>query len=172
MLIERDRPDQVDAIRAVTTAAFAPQGTTGETPVEATLVDELRATDAWLPRLSLVAIERDRLVGHVVCSRAWIDGAPALGLGPLSVAPDRQRQGVGSALMHAVIGAADALDEPIVVLLGHPDYYPRFGFRAASEYGITPPNPDWDKHFMARPLSSYVDTIRGAFVYAEPFSRV
>ncbi len=172
MLIERERPDQVDAIRAVTAAAFAPQAAPGQTPVEATLVDELRATDAWLPRLSLVALEDDRLVGHVVCSRAWIAGTPALGLGPLSVAPDSQRQGVGSALMHAVLGAADALDEPVVVLLGHLDYYPRFGFRVASEYGITPPNPNWGTHFMARPLSSYVDTIRGSFVYAEPFNRV
>lgn len=169
MRIERERPDHVDAIRAVTVAAFAAPGAT---PVEATLVDELRATQAWLPRLSLVALEDDRLVGHVVCSRAFIDGRPALGLGPLSVVPDRQRRGVGSALMHAVLGAADALDEPVVVLLGHLDYYPRFGFRPATDYGITPPDPNWGNHFMARTLSSYVETIRGAFTYAEPFSRV
>ncbi len=58
---------------------------------------------------------------------------------------------------------------PIVVLLGHVDYYPRFGFRPAAELGITPPDPQWGKHFMARPLSTYDPTLRGPFAYAKPF---
>src|SRR5262245_46253050 len=107
MIIQRETPEHIDAIRAVTEAAFAHMGTPGEPTVEARLVDELRASDAWLPALSLVALDAGVVVGHVVCTRARIDGTPALGLGPLSVRPDRQRQGVGSALMHAVLGAAD-----------------------------------------------------------------
>jgi putative acetyltransferase len=170
MIILRERPEHVEAIRTVTAAAFARPETTGPT-MEATLVDELRASQEWLPHLSLVALDGDEVVGHVVCSRALIGAEPVLGLGPLSVRPDRQRQGVGSALMHAVLGAADALDETVVVLLGHLDYYPRFGFRPARELGITPPRPEWQDHFQARPLSSYVDTVRGAFSYAEPFDR-
>src|SRR5688572_26399030 len=123
MIVERERPEHVGAIWAVTAAAFIKFMEPDTTPTEARLVDELRADDAWLPRLSLVALDGDEVVGHVVCSRAAIDGAPALGLGPLSVRPDRQRQGIGSALMHAVLAAADALDEAVVVLLGHRDYY-------------------------------------------------
>ncbi|WP_371686118.1 GNAT family N-acetyltransferase [Micromonospora sp. 15K316] len=87
--------------------------------------------------------------------------------------PQWQRRGVGSALMHAVLGAADARDEGLVVLLGHPGYYPRFGFRPAVEQGVTPPVPEWGpRYFMARPLSGWDTSIRGEFAYAEPFRRI
>ncbi|MCT2588041.1 N-acetyltransferase [Actinophytocola sp. S1-96] len=109
------------------------------------------------------------VVGHVVCTRAMVGGVPVLGLGPLGVLPEWQRAGVGSALMHAVLGAADALDEPVVVLLGHTGYYPRFGFRPAVELGIVPPVAEWVAHFQARPLSAYRSAIRGDFTYAAPF---
>ncbi len=95
---------------------------------------------------------------------------PVLGLGPLAVTPKAQRSGVGTALMHAVLGAADALDEPLVVLLGHADYYPRFGFRAASTLGIAPPVASWREHFQARPMTAYDPVIRGDFRYAQPFN--
>jgi putative acetyltransferase len=156
----------------VTAAAFARPGQPNRTCAEVTLVDELRASDAWLPALSLVAVDATGLVGHVVCSRAWVDSAPVLGLGPLSVHPDHQRRGVGQALMHAVLGAADALDEPVVVLLGDPRYYSRFGFRLAEGHGITPPVPEWRPHFQARPLTAFTPMLHGLFTYAEPFNRV
>ncbi|MFD9737518.1 GNAT family N-acetyltransferase [Umezawaea sp. NPDC059074] len=167
MLIRREVPADVDAIRTVTEAAFAarPAG-------EERLVDWLRADEGWLPALSLVAVADGVVVGHVVCTRATVDGAPALGLGPLSVLPTHQRAGVGKALVHAVLGAADALDEPLVVLLGSPEYYSRFGFRLASEYGITPPVAEWSPHFQVRTLSAYHEGLRGAFRYSEPFDRL
>jgi putative acetyltransferase len=164
-LIRRETPADVDAIFAVHHEAF-------ETDLEAKLITSLRADDGWLPRFSLVALDGDDIVGHVVCTRAHIAGAPALGLGPLGVLPDRQRTGVGAALMHAVLGAADALDEPIVVLLGHKDYYPRFGFRPAAELGITPPVPEWGDHFQARPLTTFTPALRGGFGYATPFNEL
>jgi putative acetyltransferase len=83
----------------------------------------------------LVAEFADEVVGHVVCSRGDIDGRQALGLGPLGVVPDCQRRGVGHALMHGVLAAADALDEPRVLVLGDPDYYARFGFTLAAPLG-------------------------------------
>ncbi len=171
MLVRREIPEDAAAIRAVHTAAFADAAAPDRTPVEAGLVDALRASDAWLPPLSLVCAGADgEILGHVVCTRGRLAGEPvALGLGPLGVLPAGQRRGVGSALMHAVLGAADALDEPIVVLLGHTEYYPRFGFRPATDLGITPPVAEWGAHFQARPLSAYRPGLRGPFAYAAPF---
>jgi putative acetyltransferase len=171
VLIRRETPADITAIRAVVAAAFDQHD--GVTPVEADLVGELRASGAWLPPLSLVALQPDgAVVGHVVCTRARLGENPVLALGPLAVHPSQQRRGVGLALMHTVLGAADALDEPLVALLGHAGYYPRFGFRPAAEYGITPPVPDWAPHFQVRALSAYRPELRGAFAYAEPFDRV
>jgi putative acetyltransferase len=173
VIVRRETAGDRDAISAVTHAAFAlPDGPAG-TPGEVALVGELRASDAWLPALSLVATDaRGEVIGHVVCSRGRVGATPALGLGPLSVRPDRQRRGVGSALMHAVLGAADALDEPLVALLGDPAYYSRFGFQRADDQGIVPPQPEWGRHFQARPLSAYDPALRGTFAYPEPFDRV
>lgn len=165
MLIRREQAIDVPAIADIHAAAFA-----GE--VEKNLVTALRASDAWLPSLSLVAEDAGRIVGHVVCTRAHVAQTPTLGLGPLGVLPAHQKQGVGSALMHAILGAADALDEPIVVLLGHSEYYPRFGFRPAAEYGIEPPVAAWGVHFQARTLSTYDSAIRGPFAYAQPFNEL
>ena len=101
-----------------------------------------------------------------------MDSGPVLAVGPLSVHPDHQGRGVGLALMHTLLGAADALDEPLVVLLGDPRYYSRFGFRLAEEYGIMPPVPEWRPHFQVRTLTAFTPELRGQFTYAEPFDRV
>lgn len=174
MLIRPERPSDVAAIHALHAAAFAKPGVDG--PVDAAvLVDELRACGALLPALSLVGADvtaPDVVIGHVLCSRARLGGRPVLGLGPLGVLPAHQRSGVGSALMHAVLAAADALGEPLVVLLGHTDYYPRFGFRPAADLGITPPDPQWREHFQALPLTTYSPDLRGQFTYAPPFDNV
>jgi putative acetyltransferase len=172
VIIQRETSLHTAAVHAVTAAAFARSGQPHQTPAEATLVDELRAGDAWLPALSLVAVGADGVIGHVLGSRAKVDSAPVLALGPLSVHPDHQGRGVGQALVHALLGAADALDEPVVVLLGDPGYYSRFGFRLAEEYGITPPVPQWRPHFQARTLTAFSPALRGQFTYAEPFDRV
>ncbi|MBG0560354.1 GNAT family N-acetyltransferase [Actinoplanes aureus] len=165
MIVQRETPAQAAEIHAVTLAAFGQ-------PTEADLVDQLRADEGWIPELSMVAVEDGAVIGHVVCTRARLDGAAVLGLGPLSVHPDHHRRGVGSALMHAVLGAADALGEPLVVLLGDPRYYVRFGFRLASEYGISHQVSEWAPHFQARTLTTYRPELRGDFVYSEPFNRL
>jgi len=170
MLIRREVPGDESAIHQVHADAFAPLNP-GRQPVEPQLVDDLRAGDAYLGALSLVAVADGAIVGHVCCTRATLvpGGNRVLGLGPLGVRQSHQRRGVGAALMHAVLGAADALDEPLVVLLGHPDYYPRFGFRPAAEMGVEPENPEWAPYFQARTLTSYRPELRGRFRYAQPF---
>ncbi|MFS8200438.1 GNAT family N-acetyltransferase [Streptomyces sp. CWNU-52B] len=171
MLTRRETPADVAAARAVIAAAFAEPGTPD--PVEATLLDALRTCDGWLPPLSYVAVdEKEEVVGHVVCTRGHVDGVPALGLGPIGVRPDTQRHGAGLALMHAVLGAADALGEPLVALLGSPAYYGRYGFRPGTELGILPPDPSWGEYFQVRTLTAYEPTLRGTFRYAKPFDDV
>jgi putative acetyltransferase len=171
VLIRRELPGDADVIRGVTEAAFTRPGEA--VPVEAPLVDWLRAGPEWIPELSLVALDPDgTIIGHVVCTRGTVEAAPVLALGPLSVRPDWQRKGVGKALVHAVLGAADALGEPLVALLGSTEYYPRFGFHPASEYGIAPQHPEWGAHFQVRTLTAYDPSVRGEFAYPEPFDRV
>ncbi len=170
MLIRRETPNDISAVAAVVTAAFAKPETAE--PIETTLLGWLREDEGWIPELSFVATDGPGIVGHVVCTRGWIDSTPALGLGPLAVHPTHQSRGVGLALMHTVLGAADALGESIVALLGDPGYYSRFGFRPASSLGINAPDPVWGDYFQARPLAVYDGSPSGPFTYAEPFSRM
>jgi putative acetyltransferase len=173
VIVRREVPADVLATRVVVAAAFTPPGRPGELPEEVTLLDELRADPGWLPELSLVALGPDgEIAGHVVCSRGHVESAPVLALGPLGVHPTRQRRGIGQALVHAVLGAADALGEPMVVLLGSPLYYSRFGFRLAAGYGVEPAVPGWAPHFQVRTLTTYSPDLRGRFAYPPPFDRV
>lgn len=176
MLIRRERSGDIEAIRAVTAAAFrsaehsAPPVEPGGDPGEATLISWLRDDAAWIPELSLVAVDDDEIIGHVLATRAHVDSSPALGLGPVSVGPARQRSGVGTALMYAVLGAADARGETVVGLLGEPAYYSRFGFVPASATAVYSPEPEWGDYFQIRTLSDY-DGQGGTFQYAGPFDR-
>ena len=172
MLIRRETPADRSTVHTIHSEAFRREP--GVTPVEAPLVEELRADGDLLDALSLVAVRDGEVVGHVCCSRARVgdDTTSAVGLGPLGVLPAHQASGVGSALVHAVLGAADALGYGVVVLLGNPAYYGRFGFVTASTLSITAPDPAWDKHFQVRTLTGYKPTQAGAFEYAPAFSRI
>jgi putative acetyltransferase len=162
MLIRRERPEDVAVVDAVTRAAFGSE-------LEPSLLARLRADEGWLPSLSLVAVEAGEVVGHVVCTRGFVDDTPAVGLGPISVRPDRQRAGIGHALMHAVLGAAEATGEPLVALLGEPAFYARFGFIPASEAGIESPERAWGDYFQVRTFGA---PITGTFRYAAPFAEL
>ncbi|MHA4817585.1 GNAT family N-acetyltransferase [Streptomyces aculeolatus] len=124
----------IPVIREITLAAFGREH-------EADIVDKLRADEtAWIEGLSLVVAESAAdgaaVLGHVLLTRGAIGDTPALCLGPVSVRPELQRGGVGSAVVRAALAAAAARGERYVVLVGHPEYYPRFGFTRASAYGI------------------------------------
>jgi putative acetyltransferase len=169
VLIRQESAADVGASRRIQWAAFDRPGLAPDPPVEVTLLDALRASDAWIPELSLVA-ERDReLVGHVVCTRAHVGARPAVALGPIGVLPAHQGDGIGGLLLHAVVAVAEALGEPLVALLGSTDYYSRFGFRPARELAIDAPDPAWGDHFQARALLAWTDDLVGPFEYAPPF---
>lgn len=130
-IIRDEREGDAGAIRAVTLAAFAGMPYSEQT--EAAIVDALRAAGALA--VSLVAVEDGEIAGHVAFSPIAIDGAPApgwFGAGPLSVRSDRQRRGIGTALMRAGLARLGDAGAKGCVLVGDPAYYRRFGFRASS----------------------------------------
>src|SRR5215510_9426273 len=130
MTIRPEQPEDMLAIREVNEAAFG-------TATEADLVDALREQAA--PIISLVADEAQAIVGHILFSPVTLDAAADLrimGLAPMAVAPARQRQGIGSALIREGLERCRRLGYQAVVVLGHADYYPRFGFTRASRFGI------------------------------------
>lgn len=130
LLIRDEQPGDAATIRAITLAAF--EGKRYSDQTEAAIVDALRAADAMA--VSLVAVEAGEVVGHVAFSPVDIDGSPApgwFGVGPVSVRPDIQGKGVGSALMRAGIDRLKAAGAKGCVLEGDPAYYRRFGFELA-----------------------------------------
>jgi putative acetyltransferase len=160
----RDRGD----VRRINEAAFGRQE-------EAEIVDMLRHSCSDL--LSLVAIADERPVGHILFSPVTIDGAefhpPAMGLAPMAVLPDYQRRGVGSRLVREGLGRLQSASIPFVVVLGHPSYYPRFGFRPASRYGI---HCQWpgvpDPAFMILVFDEpAMEDVSGAVRYRDEFDR-
>lgn len=148
------------AIRAVHDAAFGRSD-------ESAIVDAVRSTSDFVPAFSLVAEDAaGRVVGHVLMCRARVERGdapplPILVLGPIGVVPAQQRRGVGTALMRAAIGTALAAAEPAIVLLGHPTYYPRFGFEPARRFGLEPPLPWSDEAWMALRLPTWTADLRG-----------
>ena len=166
MEIRPETDADFDEIGDVNRQAFGGEG-------EARLVDELR--DSGYARLSLVAVEDGRVVGHVMLSEAGIqteDGqVEALALGPVGVLPDRQGQGIGSALIREALSRCARAGHRVVVLVGHPGYYPRFGFSASLAKNLT--SPYSGEAFMALELvPGALCGISGRFEFAPPFERV
>lgn len=130
-MIRLEKTEDVMAVRGVNEQAF-------ETPSEADLVDRLRTRGKLVA--SLVAVDGDRIVGHIAFSLVSITANPKLrgvGLGPMAVLPSMQRQGIGAELARAGLNRCRDLGYDFTVVVGHPEYYRRFGFMPASKYGIT-----------------------------------
>jgi putative acetyltransferase len=144
LLIRRELPSDLSAIHRVVESAFGQ-------PAEAKLIDALR-TSGHLT-FSLVAVRDDEVIGHIAFSPVTVGGMsadpPALALAPVAVLPPAQRSGAGSALIRFGLDEARRLGHPGVIVLGHAEYYPRFGFSCASQFGITCPFEVPDDHFMA-----------------------
>ncbi|MDD4078551.1 MAG: GNAT family N-acetyltransferase [Eubacteriales bacterium] len=135
------------------------------------LVHKLRDLPSFVPELDFVAEAEGQLAGHIIYSAAKVitpDGGEiaVLSFGPLSVLPEYKRTGVGSALMRRSISEAKKLGYRAIIIYGHPDYYPRFGFNRASAFGITSENGKSFDALMAMPLyDGALDCVSGRFVY-------
>ena len=130
--IREEQAADIPAVRTVNELAFAQAG-------EADIVDALRQNCAEV--LSLVAVDGDDVVGHILFSPATVEGkhgiVRGMALAPLAVLPARQRQGIGSALVKHGLALLRKRSCPFVIVLGHADYYPRFGFEPTSRHGLT-----------------------------------
>jgi putative acetyltransferase len=171
MIIRVEAPADYLAVHEVVREAFGREAVPD-------LVACIRSSANYVPDLALVAEKDDRLVGHIMLSYVALVDTDArhqvLTMSPVSVVPDAQRQGVGSALIRAAIDKADRRGEPLIVLEGSPRYYPRFGFRPSKEFGITIPLPDWvpEEAGMVLPLSGYHSSVRGEVAYPPAFDLV
>ncbi len=166
IVIRPERPDDFDAIAGVVEAAF------GRPEQVAQLVEKIRASDRYVPELALVAVEDGEVVGHTMLSYSTLVGDEeheVLQLSPVAVTPARQRDGIGVALIRAGIERAKARHEPLVVVLGSPLYYPRFGFEPCRRYGIEPPAPEMAPAFMVLPLPDYDERYHGRVAFPPAF---
>jgi putative acetyltransferase len=143
---------------------------------EGRLVESVRESEDHFPELSIVAVMGEKIVGHILFSLISIvtdSGAvPALSLAPMAVRPEHQNQGIGSKLVRQGLRECERLGHGIVIVVGHPKYYPRFGFLPARERGLEAPFPVPDEAFMALELfPGALDGIRGMVEYPPAFDQ-
>ncbi|MCX6356155.1 MAG: N-acetyltransferase [Candidatus Aureabacteria bacterium] len=164
------RPEQetdIAQIHAVNAAAFP-------TSAEAILVDNLRQSAS--PLISLVAEHNGKIIGHILFTPMTLPASATvkvMGLAPMAVLPENQRQGIGSTLIKAGLIACKDLGAGAVVVLGHPDYYPKFGFVPASHFGLRTEYDVPDEVFMAlEVVLGALKGISGVVKYHGAFSKV
>jgi putative acetyltransferase len=166
-VIRPERPGDSTQIRHVNELAFGQ-------PAEADLVDTLRTTCS--EALSLVAEDGGEIVGHILFTPVVVEGrlVSGMGLAPMAVLPDRQRQGIGSQLVKRGLDHLRERGCPFVVVVGHPEYYPRFGFEPASKHGLA---CQWegmpDAAFMVLVLDEHaMEGVSGVARYRDEFNQV
>jgi putative acetyltransferase len=167
LVVRRERPEDEREISEVVAAAFRDASV-------ADFTESIRASAGYVPELTFVGEEEDgRIAGYAMLSYVGLAGGPVdrlLTLTPVAVRPDRQRRGVGAAVVRAAVSAADERGEPLVLVEGIPAYYPRFGFMSATALGLERPDERIpDQAWLALPLSAYDPSIRGRVVYPSFF---
>ena len=167
MIIRQEQPADHDAVYRVVKEAFLnAEHTDGN---EQDLVVQLRESKSFIPELSLVAVENEKIVGHILFTRAAVNGTQVLALAPLSVLPEYQNRGIGQALIREGHRVAKRLGYPYCVVLGHKTYYPRLGYVPASQYGIKAPFEVPDESFMALKLNPSAGVLNGTVKYDAAF---
>lgn len=167
MLIRQETVTDYEEVYELITEAFATaEHADGN---EQDLVVALRKGKAFIPELSLVAEIDDKLAGHILFTKAKVNDQEVLVLAPLSVKPQYQKQGVGTALIVEGHKIAKRLGYQYSVVLGSETYYPRVGYVPAQRLGIEVPEGIPSENFMAIQLQENAQPIRGAITYAEEF---
>lgn len=144
-------------------------------PNEAKLVEAIRNSENYIPELSLVAEIENNIVGHILFSYIHLVNKETylvLALAPVTVSPQFQNQGIGTALVQYGIEKADELGEALVIVLGHPSFYSRFGFVQSTYYGIKSPFEVPAEAFMVKPLKNYEIKYTGDVIYPQVFNNV
>ena len=170
-IIRAETPSDVAAIHTVNKAAFDGR------EAEPRLVAAIRHTDDFIPGLSLVAEEDGKIVGHILFSRIHIKtdngDVPALALAPMAVLPEYQGRGIGSLLVRRGLEECKRLGGKIVIVLGHINYYPRFGFSSQMARALECPYGDCGEAWMAIELQpGALEGVRGRVIYPEAFREV
>ncbi|WP_078548597.1 GNAT family N-acetyltransferase [Litchfieldia alkalitelluris] len=145
---------------------------------EAKLIEAIRGSNLFIPELSLVAVsEKQEILGHILFSEIILatEGGeiPTIGLAPMAVKPEYQNMGIGSALVKRGLDLCKTLGYSHVFVLGHPNFYPKFGFAASSLYGIESPFPVPEEVFMAIEIDKdSLSGLQGKIKYPPAFSSV
>lgn len=165
--IRQEKPADYNAVYHVIKEAFAnAEHADGN---EQNLVVELRKGKSFVPELSLVAVEDEKIVGHILFTKAYVNGVEVLALAPLSVLPAYQNRGIGLSLIKQGHIIAHKLGYKYSVVLGHSKYYPKAGYVPASQYGIKAPFNVEDENFMAICLGGNKYKLNGIMEYDETF---
>lgn len=168
MNIRSEIPSDYPAIAQVNKLAFGREE-------EAQLVEKIRNSQYYIPELTLISEVNDSVVGHVMFSYINLvseETFQVLGLAPLAVHPDFQKQGIGSALINAGLNKANELGETLIVVLGHPEFYSRFGFKPSIDFRIKSPFTVPEDVFMVKALANYHPRYRGNIIYPASFQNI
>jgi putative acetyltransferase len=170
-LIRSEKPDDYPAIYEINKTAF------GNRDAESHLVDALRSTESFIPELSLVAEEEGELVGHILFTKLVVetvdDRLVGISLAPMAVRPSYQNKGIGSALVKHGIEKVRELGYPFIIVLGHPWFYPRFGFSAELARSLECPFGECGDAWMALELKpGALQDVQGKVVYPPEFKDV
>ncbi len=167
MRIRKEETKDYEIVYSVIKSAFASaQHADGN---EQDLVNALRKSEAYIPELSLVAETDGKIVGHIMFTEAYVKDIVVLALAPLSVIPEYQRKGIGTALIKNGHKIAKELGYGYSVVLGSEKYYSRTGYLPAYMFGIKPPFDIPQENFMALRISADAPDIKGFIKYAEEF---
>jgi putative acetyltransferase len=163
VIVRPERPADAPELQQLIDAAF------GDTETSA-FTQALRESEGYVPELTFVAEDDGLIVGFTMLSYVAVEERRVPILTPLAVRPDRQREGIGAAVVRAALAAADGRGEPLVLVEGVPSYYPQFGFRPALELGLLRPDERIpEAAWLAAPLRAYDAAVRGRVLYPSFF---